>query len=133
MSLYEDLAKALADAKEGNYLWVFDRDASKIVDGKYVGRGEYKLCKIERVTRQSFHLVYNGYPLAFERETGIQRAVKAGYPKNIYGMEERADREWRENNLYKLARHIEYFKGDLSVLIEVAKLTGYLVEEEEKP
>lgn len=110
----------LSIAETGDVVWFFEAQQALHIDGKYAGRGVWKLRHIEGATRASF-IINNA---KFDRQTGIERP-RNGYSSNnrIAGEVERQDIIWRENHRHHLVRHIESLGG--ADLRRIAEFIGW--------
>lgn len=110
----------LADAKTGDFVWEFDANLSRYVNGKYEGRGVFKLARIESETRQSFIINRT----KFDRNSGIER-VRNGFTsgRHLFGDLDKEDFVWMDENRYRLLAALE--RCDCSTLRKVADLIGW--------
>lgn len=117
----------LADATDGSVVWVFDANQSVHADGKYVGRGLWRLRPIGSSTRASF--IVDG--TKYDRETGSERA-RGGFSSGnkLFGEIEKIDQQWVSKHRYALIRHLEYSKPE--VLRKVADLIGWSPDKQER-
>lgn len=107
-------------AEPGNTIWVWDVNKTVYdTDGKYKTRGDWTTMKVTKITRGS--VICDR--VSFDRETGQQRGNYCTF--SCYGYAEKATKEWRDEHIHRLARCVEAFKGDVSVLQKIANMVGY--------
>lgn len=114
------IAKTVAEAQVGEWLWRVDPDAPRYEDGKYQGRGTYTLVEVTEVIRLS--LVARGQK--YDRKTGATRprsAYGSGGPY-VAGSDERTA-DWWNGKGYSLADKIRHCR-DVETLKAVAFVLG---------
>lgn len=110
----------ISAAKAGDTVWVYESQMSLHVEGKYVGRGVWRLFKIQEETRQSF--VVSG--TKFDRKTGRERS-RGGYSSGnmIAGEIEKSDHLWRSDHAYRMVNSLH--NADTQTLRKVAEIIGW--------
>jgi hypothetical protein len=112
---------SLSDAKPGDTIWLFESQMSlHDEDGKYRGRGVWRLYPIQSETRVSF--VVSGQK--FDRATGRARQ-RGGFQSSdfIAGEADKQDRLWLDENKHAFLRVLE--RADAPTLRKIAELIGW--------
>lgn len=111
----------LASAKTGDTLWLYESQSSLHDEaGKYLGRGVWRLVKIEGETRVSFTV----WSEKFDRATGRARP-RNGYTSGNFlaGEVEKVDTLWLSSNRHRLIQHLG--RCDATTLRKIADLVGW--------
>lgn len=81
----------IAEAKPGDWVWLYEVNKARYDNGVYVGRGVFVLHEVTDETKQSLIAIGT----KFDRKTGEQRGVGQYSPAyRAFGEVEKADREW---------------------------------------
>lgn len=111
----------IGNADVGCMVWVFySEDAVHDAAGKYIGRGLWRLKRVESATKQSF--IVGG--VKFDRNTGAQRGT-GGYAASmhLYGDSDKADKVWLGTHRWRIAKAVE--NADADTLRRIALIIGY--------
>jgi len=110
-----------AEASVGDTVWLFDSQMNlHDQHDRYIGRGVWRLAKVESETRASF--VVRGEK--FDRKFGFSRPHNGYSTGNlIAGQSEKEDHLWLSANRYHLIKHLE--RCDAQTLRRVADLVGW--------
>lgn len=111
----------LTEAKVGDAVWLWESQRSRYVDGKYVGRGTWRIVTIDAETKKSFTVCKTR---KFDRKTGGQLGLN-GYSESlhIYGEEERQNRRWLSSKS-QIARLVDKVR-DVETLKKIAKIVEF--------
>ena len=112
---------SIAVANAGDLVWLYESEMGlHDADGKYLGRGVWRLRKISDETRVS--LIVDGEK--FDRANGRARPRNGFTSGNlIAGEAEKADILWLSENKYRLIRHLEHCSAQ--TLRKVAEVAGW--------
>jgi hypothetical protein len=102
------IAPTVAEAQVGDLLWLMDPTAPRYdADGKYQGRGDWRLIDATTVGRMSVEVATYRSGTKFDRKTGAMRG-SSGYNNVPYlcGAKERTARWWA-GQVYAIARKVE--------------------------
>lgn len=116
----EKAVESLAVAKVGDHVLLFESQRANYINGKYLGRGVWRLSQITEETKQSFILSRE----KFDRKNGAARS-SGGYNTSnvIAGEKERIDYEWSQYR-YKIGRMVEDLR-DANKLRQIAEIIGF--------
>ena len=95
----------IRDAKVGDKVWYYDQNgAVHDAEGKYTGRGSWKLQAIQEENRASFIIFGSKY----DRETGKGR-VKNGYSSSthLFGQLEYEKEVWIDRNVHVIKSAVD--------------------------
>jgi len=115
------IAKTVAEAQVGEWLWRLDPDASVYEAGKYIGRGAWKLVEVTEVLRLSLMTREQKY----DRKTGRTRPrISYGYGgPSVWGSDERSV-AWWEGQTASLGEKLRFCR-DVETLKAVAFVLGF--------
>lgn len=117
------VAETRRAAKVGEYLWHYDNYRNAYDEnGKYLGRGAYRLVKVIGETRQSFVVEAFG---KYSRLTGEERDTQ-GYSVRrwVFGQKEYEARRWNAIHHRRIVKLVESIE-DSEVLKKIAAVIGY--------